>query len=198
MLLGNGRLNLAMSADRHWTHPREVSRTGMALASCGFAAMLLVAVTALAQDAAKPAAPPAASPPASHGFFDTILHWFGSQSAKFNSNLKDAGSQVENFGREAGIAAKSTVDTAKGAADAVARMSSARVLNGHEKCTVAPNGAPDCVSAATNICKAKGFNSGKSLDMTTAEVCPPQVLLSGRSSGPECHDETFVSRVLCQ
>jgi hypothetical protein len=48
------------------------------------------------------------------------------------------------------------------------------------------------------MCKAKGFDSGKSIDMTTAEVCPPKVLLSGRSSGPGCRNETFVSRVLCQ
>ena len=68
----------------------------------------------------------------------------------------------------------------------------------HEKCPIAPNGAPDCIPVATNLCKAKGFESGKSADMTTAEVCPPQVLLSGRNTGPGCHDETFVSRVLCQ
>jgi hypothetical protein len=48
------------------------------------------------------------------------------------------------------------------------------------------------------MCKAKGFASGKSADMTTAEVCPPQVYLSGRNSGPGCHTETFVSRALCQ
>jgi hypothetical protein len=54
------------------------------------------------------------------------------------------------------------------------------------------------VAAANSVCKAKGFGSGKSVDMTTAEVCPPKVLLSGRTSGPDCRTETFVSRVLCQ
>ena len=136
------------------------------------------------------------------GFFGSIVHWFEDQAAKFDSNLKNAGSQVDNFGREAGIAAKTTVDAAKDAAkdaaDAVSRIPAPRVVSGHEKCTNAPNGAPDCVAAASNMCKAKGFNSGKSLDMTTAEVCPPEVLISGRNTGPECHDETFVSRVLCQ
>jgi hypothetical protein len=35
--------------------------------------------------------------------------------------------------------------------------------------------------------------------MTTAEVCPPKVLLSGRTGAVgECRDETFVSRALCQ
>jgi len=34
--------------------------------------------------------------------------------------------------------------------------------------------------------------------MTTAEVCPPKVYMSGRSTGPECSMETFVSRAFCQ
>jgi len=54
------------------------------------------------------------------------------------------------------------------------------------------------VIAANAICKTNGFESGKSVDTTSTEVCPPQVYLSGRSSGSECHKETFVSRALCQ
>jgi hypothetical protein len=159
------------------------------------AAMLLSVVPSQAQDAGQQA-PPAQSE--QRGFFDNVFHWFGEQAANFNSNLKNAGSQVQNFGREAGIAAKTTVDGAKGAADAVARIPQARVIAVHEKCAVAPNGAPDCVAVSMNACKAKGFESGKSVDMTTAEICPPKVMLSGRNSGAGCHDETFVSRVLCQ
>ncbi len=132
------------------------------------------------------------------GFFGGIVRWFDRQASKIGSDFKDAGSQVENFGHEAGIAAKTTVEGAKDAAGAVARIPAARVVTGHEKCKVAPNGAPDCVAAANAVCKAKGFESGKSVDMTTAEVCPAQVYLSGRSSGAGCHTETFVSRVLCQ
>jgi hypothetical protein len=109
-----------------------------------------------------------------------------------------ARSSVENFGHEAGIAAKTTVEGAKDAAGAVTRIPTARVVTGHEKCTIAPNGAPDCLVAANAICKTKGFASGKSVDMTTAEICPAQVYISGRSSGEGCHTETFVSRALCQ
>jgi hypothetical protein len=54
------------------------------------------------------------------------------------------------------------------------------------------------VAAAEAVCKTKGFGSGKSVDMTTAEVCPPKVWMSGRTSGEGCHTETFVSRALCQ
>jgi hypothetical protein len=157
-------------------------------------ALLLTAAIAAAQDAAKTAPPAAAEQP---GFFGSIFQWFDKQAANLNSGIKGAGSSVQNFGREAGIAAKTTVDNAKDAADAVVRIPAARMISGHEKCMVAPNGAPDCVAAATTLCKAKGFDSGKSMDMTTAEVCPAKVMLSGRG-GAECHDETFVSRALCQ
>jgi hypothetical protein len=114
------------------------------------------------------------------------------------STFKDAGKKFETFGHEAGIAAKTTAEGAKDAADAVARIPKARVVTGHEKCNNAPNGAPDCLAAANVMCKARGFDSGKSTDMTTAVVCPPKVLLSGRNNGSECRDETFVSRALCQ
>ena len=162
-------------------------------------AMLLTAGLAMAQEHGSDG--PKASPPAQSsepGFLDSIVRWLDQQTKNFTSNIKDARSGVENFSHEAGIAAKTTVEGAKDAADAVARIPTARVVTGHEKCVLAPNGAPDCVAAANIMCKSKGFSSGKSADMTTAEVCPAQVYLSGRSSGPECRTETFVSRAFCQ
>ncbi len=151
------------------------------------AALLLAApAIVLGQDQrAKPEEP---------GLFESIGRWFDN----LGSSFKDAGKGVENFGREAGVAAKSTVEGARDAAGAVARIPTARVVTGHEKCRTAPNGAPDCVAAATAMCKARGFVSGTSADMTTAETCPAQVYLSGRNSGAECRTETFVSRALCQ
>ncbi|MBI1202904.1 MAG: hypothetical protein GC182_10365 [Rhodopseudomonas sp.] len=143
--------------------------------------------------AAPPQNPPVKSDPP--GFLDAFGKWLSDQADNLNSSFKDAGKQVQSLGKEAGSAAQSTVEGAKDAADAMVR---ARVVSGHEKCRVAPNGAPDCVAAATAICKAKGFESGKSADMTTAVVCPPSVYIAGRNSGPECRTETFVSRALCQ
>ena len=176
------------------------NRTGQAaacslLACIGAGAILFTAALALAQESGGNDQRGLANTP---GFFGSIVHWFGEQTSNIGSNLRCARSGVENLGREAGVAAKTTVESARDAADAVKQFPSARVLSGHEKCILAPNGAPDCVVAANAICKSKGFASGSSVDMTTAEVCPPKVLLSGRNSGPECHDETFVSRVLCQ
>jgi hypothetical protein len=132
------------------------------------------------------------------GVLESLGRWLDRQSDSLTSSFKDAGKGVENFGREAGVAAQTTVEGAKDAAGSVVRIPAARVVTGHEVCKVAPNGAPDCVAAATAMCKARGFEGGKSADMTTADVCPAKVYLSGRNSGPECRTETFVSRALCQ
>jgi hypothetical protein len=165
------------------------------LACLGAGAILLTAALALAQEGAASNSRAAADQP---GFLGGIARWFERQASKIGSGFKDASWRVENFGHEAGVAARTTVDGAKDAAGAVARIPAARVVTGRQKCTVAPNGAPDCVAAANAVCRTKGFESGKSLDTTTAEFCPAQVYLSGRNSGEGCRTETFVSRVLCQ
>jgi hypothetical protein len=131
----------------------------------------------------------------SEGFFDTLGRWLDESVDNINSTFKGAKGTLDTFGKEAGAAARSTADVAKDAADAVARIPGAKVISGHEICPIAPNGAPDCAAAATAVCKAKGFSSGKSVDFTTAEKCPARVLLSGRGA---CTTETFVSRALCQ
>ncbi len=132
------------------------------------------------------------------GVLESIGRWLDRQGDNLSSSFKDAGKGVRNLGREAGVAAQSTVEGAKDAAGAVVRIPAARVVTGHEVCKVAPNGAPDCVAAATAMCKARGFEGGTSADMTTADVCPAKVYLAGRNTGPECRTETFVSRAFCQ
>lgn len=188
--------NLAMGSRRFSiSYPRAV-----ALAAALACVTALLPAAAAARDKAHSAA--AETP----GFFESIGRWFGQQADNFTSTFGGARSTVEEFGREASTAADKTVDSAKsaaknaakGAADAVASLPSTRFVSGYEKCRVAPNGAPDCGSAADAMCRTKGFKSGSSLDMTTAEVCPPKVWLAGRSTGPGCHTETFVSRALCQ
>lgn len=153
-------------------------------------ALACTCAPAFAQDSTSPSERP--------GFIAAVSQWFSEQAGNIASTFKDAGRAVENFGTKAEDTARTTVEGAKGAADAVVRLPRARIVSGHQKCQVAPNGAPDCLAAATAICAAKGFGSGTSLDMTTAEVCPPAVYLAGRTSGPGCTTETFVSRALCQ
>ena len=172
----------------HSCKRRTVARAALgSLFACA-----LVLASALAQGAG---APPAPEP---QGFFAKMGHWFDKGVNNFNSGMQGLRDRFQNFGQEAGVAARTTVDNTKAAADAMARLPNTRVMRGHEKCKVAPNGAPDCVAAAAKVCKKHGFKDGSSVDMTTAEVCPPQVYLAGRNSGPGCHTETFVSRALCQ
>src|SRR5882672_6594548 len=101
------------------------------LACVGAGAILLIATLALAQERASSNARASAQQP---GFFEGIVNWFDRQATKIGSGFKDAGSHVANFGHEAGNAARSTADTAKGAADVVVRIPSARVTTGHERC----------------------------------------------------------------
>jgi hypothetical protein len=174
---------------------RQTDRTGQRALGWSFAVILvLTSALAFAQDAA----PSSDKPKEDTGFFAAVGRWFSQQSANVNSTFRDARQKVEGLGQEAGAAAKSTVEGAKDAAGAVVRIPNARAVSGHKKCELAPNGAPDCVAAANMLCKTKGFDSGRSLDMTTAEICPPKVWMAGRSTGPECRTETFVSRAVCQ
>lgn len=181
-------------------------RSAASLACASLFVTLFAAFPVVAQNSEKPAAPISAQ---NQDFLTKVGRWFDEQfstfnsnvkdaQAKFDSNVKDAKSKIDNFGHEASIAAKSGADAAKDAADQLARIPNSRVIKAHERCTLAPNGAPDCNAAVLSVCKAKGFNNGKSLDMTTAEKCPAKVWISGRTPEPgECTTETFVSRVLC-
>jgi hypothetical protein len=176
-------------------------------AACAFA---LSASTAAAQNtplppqkpaAAQPApqtqSAPAAPAPQEQGFFTVFGRWIDQSVANINETLRGTRERVDDFGKDANAAARNTVDAARDAAGTVARLPYSRVVSGHERCVLAPNGAPDCIAAAIAVCKAAGFTTGKSVDMTSAEKCPVQVYLSGRKAG-ECVNETFVSRALCQ
>ena len=182
----------------NFKQPMRTRRIQLArLSTCALlfaAGLVLISEPAAAQDQATPAQ----NSRQSEGFLATVSRWFREQTATVNSSLDDARKKVDGFNSAAGDAAKSTVEGAKDAAGAIARIPSARAVSGHEKCQLAANGAPDCVAAANTMCKAKGFESGKSVDMTTADVCPAKVYMSGRSTGPECTTETFVSRAFCQ
>lgn len=133
------------------------------------------------------------------GVFESVGRWFDDTLSSIGSNFSSAGSRVGNFSNEAGEAARATANAAKDAAGAVARLPGARVVKGHQNCAVAANGAPDCVSAANALCKATGFNYGKSVDITSAEECPAPVMLGRREAKPgECRTVTFITSAFCQ
>lgn len=150
----------------------------------------LVAASALAQ---TPEPPQAEDP------FTAVGRWFTDSFASIGSRFRSAGDEVDNFNREAGVAARKTGSAMRDAADAVANLPNARVTRGHQPCTIAVNGAPDCTEAANRLCKAKGFALGQSVDITAAEECPLRVALGRREAKPgECKIVTFVSKAMCQ
>jgi hypothetical protein len=162
-------------------------------------AVALMSPLAGAQHApAPPATQAAPAPEQDPRFLRNVSRWWDRQVSAVQAAWQDMGSQFRNFGREASVAAQTGADGAKQAADTVAKLRNTRVVVGHERCVVAPNGAPDCGNAVTALCKGQGFQTGTSLDMTAAEECPAKVYIAGRNSGPECISYTFVSRALCQ
>jgi len=173
------------------------------------AAGLMLAPCALAQDAAPPPAPPQQKP----GVFESIGRWFDNGASNFRDHLRGAKRRMDELGDDAAANNKAISDQAakmgqgaadvgKGAADAtvnamgaVAKLPTARMMSGRERCVAAPNGAPDCVSAAETLCRKHGFTSGKSMDFTSAEECPVKTLLGQNN---ECTTVTFISRAMCQ
>ena len=121
------------------------------------------------------------------GFLATVSRWFREQTATVNSSFEDARKKVDGFSSAAGNAAKTTVEGAKDAAGAVARIPSARAVSGHEKCQLAPNGAPDCVSAANTMCKAKGFEFGQERRHDDSRRLSGQGLYVGALDRPRVH-----------
>jgi len=152
--------------------------------------------------------------------FEAIGRWFDNGANSFRDHLRGAKRRMDELGDNAAANNKAISDQAakmgqgaadvgKGAADAtmnamdatknavgaVAKLPTARMMSGRERCIAAPNGAPDCVSAAEALCRKHGFTSGKSMDFTSAEECPVRTLL-GQSN--ECTTVTFISRAMCQ
>jgi hypothetical protein len=138
----------------------------------------------LAQDQAAPERKP--------GFLEAVGRWFDESVTGMGKSIESTWRGVGGVGNTAGNAAKDT-------ADALGRLGSTRVVNGRERCAIAPNGAPDCRVAAEAMCKANGFRTGSSVDYETAENCPAQAFLGGRKPAPgECPIEHVVTKAMCQ
>jgi hypothetical protein len=163
----------------------------------GLTLVLLAAASAPAQEAA-PNPPPQAQPPG----LPTPPEVIGAIGRFIDQSITNVGAGVKGAGETLGGATSAAGDLAKGVTDAagtVARLPLSNVVAGSERCVVAPNGAPDCVVASTTLCKAKGFERGSSLDISSARKCPTSAWLQGRiPSDAECVNESFVTRAVCQ
>ncbi len=145
---------------------------------------------AVAQPAAPAPSAEAPNPNYRPGFIDAFGRWLQEGREKFDAQMKGARDALGDFHNKA----RDNANEAAGAFTAVSR-----VVNGHVRCDIAQNGAPDCTAAANTVCTGKGYKTGKSMATQTEEKCPARVWLSGRSpQAGECKIETFVTRAVCQ
>jgi hypothetical protein len=174
------------------------TRTGAILITLG--TFVLASAPVMAQTPAQeaPPSPPAdtAAPPPPKDAIDGFGKWMQQGVANMGAGF---GAIVGAVGGQANQAAKGAADAARNAATRVSKLPTTGITGGHERCVVAPNGAPDCRIAAETMCRAKGYASGTSVDFVTVENCPPPYRTSRRDA-PEgvCTMEHFVTKALCQ
>jgi hypothetical protein len=113
--------------------------------------------------------------------------------------VKNAVEATKNAASTATDAMKGAVEATKNAADALARLPGLRIVDIHETCARAPNGAPDCAAAAANGCRGKGYSTGNPLEVRSSQACNTKPLQSGNLEKPiGCGSEAVVIRAMCQ
>jgi hypothetical protein len=156
------------------------------------------------------------SPPDRPGFIYAFGRWWDNTRGKIDDLTKQSddatrGAQTATQDAVHGAAnatqatANATQDAVRNAAEATKKAATAlfhlpgtRIVEVHERCALAPNGAPDCTMAATKACRAKGFGDGHPINVQSSENCPPSVWMSGRQpSTGECPEETVVLMAAC-
>jgi hypothetical protein len=126
------------------------------------------------------------------GFLDTLNRWLGNSKSAIDSQIKQTQKTL-------GTIAQGAAGAAQDAAGAVVALPTARIVTGRQTCGGAPNGAPNCQPAIDALCRGKGFQTGKSLEVSSAHKCPTRVWLYGTAAEKaECPVETYVTRAICQ
>jgi hypothetical protein len=166
----------------------------MLLAVAALACCLIVVAAQAQHENPGPAPqtePPAAEAPppgARPGFLDTLGRWFGDSKAAIDSQFRGTQETLGTLGGRA-----------KDAAGSVAAIPGTRIITGRQLCPLASNGAPDCQQGVEALCRTKGFQSGRSLDVTSSQRCPAKIWISGRAPQEgECRLDTYVTRAVCQ
>jgi hypothetical protein len=153
-----------------------------------------------AQSAPQMQPAPPAPPPKKEGFFDALGKWWDQSAADFDANLKKMKSDIdaanERNAKAVREATQGAATATKEATDAITKLSTSRIVEGKERCTLAPNGSPDCGPAAEAICKAKGYKTGQSANVESARKCSARALLTRNDA--DCTNETIVTRAACQ
>ena len=145
---------------------------------------------------------PAAPAPNSSAFLPSPSETISAIGRFIDQSIGNIGAGVKGAGETLGGVPSAAGDLAKGVGDAagtIARLPVTNIVKGWERCAEAPNGAPDCEVASVALCRAKGFERGKSLDITSSYKCPPQVWREGRQPNDvDCRNEAHVSQAVCQ
>ena len=172
-----------------------IRRAGLAVAL--LASSLLTLMAAQAQQQPQSIEPPSqpqppaqeAPPPSTRpGFLDAVGRWFGDSKAAIDSQVKSTQETLGTFSNQA-----------RDAAGSVVAVPGTRIVTGRQLCPLAPNGAPDCQQGVDALCRAKGFQAGRTLEVASGHRCSVKGLISGRASREApCPLETYVTRAACQ
>jgi hypothetical protein len=152
----------------------------------------------------QPPPPQLAGPPTDkRGFLNDFKNWWDKSVADFNAKVKEQNSKLDAFNKTSNQAAQdaaaATQQAMKDAAQAMVHFPVSKIVETHEVCALAGNGAPDCQAAATNACQGKGFHTGQPVDIRTAEKCTASLWVSGQTpAAADCPVETVVLRATCQ
>ncbi len=149
----------------------------------------------------QPQPPGLAGPPTDQrGFLNGFSKWWDQSVADWNAKMKEQQIKLDDYeqaigGRRQGCRRRHPAGDEE-RADA---LRPSHMIEIQQSCPVAGNGAADCATAATNACKAKGFNSGQPLDVRTAEKCADSLWVSGQApTAADCPVETVLLRAACQ
>jgi hypothetical protein len=154
--------------------------------------------TAPSQQHTAPLAEPAAGPPASPGqppqpdsppssapgLVDKLGDLVKGSVDSLSSGLKGTQQTIKDFNQ-------GTVDT-------LSRLPVTGFATGHAQCGRGDNGAPDCRVASDQLCQAKGYKTGRGVDIESAENCNPRVYLPGyQKKDGDCRIDNYVTRATC-
>ncbi len=142
------------------------------------------------QAAPAVAAPPPAPERSNPGLVEEIGKLLKDSASSLGSSIPALPSPSQTLdGLNSG--ARDATDSLK----RIAPLSGQTVTTGRALCPASSNGAPDCKLAADQLCKAKGYAEGRSVDVESSQKCSAKAYLSGQGA---CQTENFVTRAVCQ
>jgi hypothetical protein len=117
-------------------------------------------------------------------------------NAKLKQSVEENNARWRELQQRNENAVKEAAAAQKEAAEVLKSLANTKIVEGRQVCEPAANGSPDCQAAAAVICKARGFATGKSADITTSRKCSARALLERDASA--CRTETVVIKAACQ